>query len=519
VRFNRTDNALAAFDRDRVLWRRLALIAYVCGILAYRDAIMDDTFIHLQYARNLRDAGEIAFNRGEPSLGATSPLWMCALAATGATPLPARLLSLVCGALSVWVFARVAQRVLGPGAWAAAATVAWAGSLWLVRHAPNGMESTAATLALLVCVDLRLQGGRHPGRDALFGAAAAAAALLRPETILFAAIALAADVRTPWGRARLVTWLPVLVLPLLAWAWFAEDRTGHILPVTGSAKSGGFDFAPLTWLRVVWRQLRIVGAAHAVELAGCVAALVVAWRAGGGHSVWRAMRAHALVPYALFALGLAAVYTVFDLQVQPRYLLPALPCVVLAGFAAWKQVRGGAAAAAAVAAASLVVGVVSGARSVYPATRDFARGVRDVLAPMAQDIAGRDLERVVVASPDIGVLGYYSGARILDLGGLVDARVQAIVDDVGYDAMLEQGLFLDLGHADFVVDRSLERERFDGLETRGLHWRALRTGAVRGLGISRPRTYHYTLYALEPPSAYGSRAPSRHPIDHAALQR
>jgi hypothetical protein len=70
--------------------------------------------------------------------------------------------------------------------------------------------------------------------------------------------------------------------------------------------------------------------------------------------------------------------------------------------------------------------------------------------------------------------------------------------------VLAEGLFLDLGRADFVLDRSLERERFRDHVTRGLTWRVLRTGAVRGLGISRPGTYYYTLYALEPPSAYGA---------------
>jgi hypothetical protein len=499
--------------------RRLALLAFVAGVVVYRDAVMDDTFIHLQYARNLRQAGEIAFNAGEPSLGASSALWMLLLAAAGATEVAARLLSVACGALSVIVFASVARRILGQGAWATAATVAWAGSLWLVRHAPNGMESTAATLAVLAAVELRLRGGRDTGRDALFGGALAAAVLLRPEALLLAAIALLDDLRHAWGRARLATWLPVFLLPLLGWAWFAHDRTGHILPPTGAAKSGGLDLAPLAWLRVVWREAKIVGAAHAVEFLGIAMALLSALRSDR-RTLWRDVRTHPLVPYALFALALAAAYALFDLQVQPRYLLPVLPCLVLAGFAAWKRLLGsGPRAAVAIAAASLAVGAGFGARAVYPATRDFARGVREVLEPMARDIAGRDLQVKVVATPDIGVLGYHSGARILDLGGLVDPRVQALVDSVGYDAMLERGLFFALGRPNFLVDRSRERERFAGHETQGLLWRPLRTGAVRGLGISRPETYYYTLYALEPPSAYGSHTPRSGVFRYAADRR
>jgi hypothetical protein len=93
--------------------------------------------------------------------------------------------------------------------------------------------------------------------------------------------------------------------------------------------------------------------------------------------------------------------------------------------------------------------------------------------------------------------------RVLDLGGLVDRRVQALVARSGYDAMLEEGTFLDVAPVDFVLDRSTERERFRDHVTRGLHWRVLRTGVVRGLGISRPENYYYTLYVLEPASALG----------------
>ena len=513
-------NVLADGVDPQAAWvRRLALIAFAIGVLVYRDSIMDDTFIHLQYARNLRATGQLAFNLGEPSQGATSPLWLLILAATNAGEPTARLLSVACGALSVLVFGSVARRVLGRGAWAAAATVAWGGSLWLVRHAPNGMETAAGALSLLTVIDLRLRGGRSLMRDALFGGALAAAILVRPEALLLAAIFAVQDARTAWGRARLMVWLPVLALPVVAWLWFAHARTGHLLPVTGAAKSGGLRLEPFVWLRVLWRELRVLGGAHAAELAGLATAAVLALRLEGRKTL-RAALDHSLAPYGAFVVLLVGVYALEDLQVQPRYLILTLPWVVLAGFAAWRRVLGSAArVAACVAVASLLVGAIFGACTVYPSTRDFARGIRDVLKPMALDIASRDMPHVVVASPDIGVLGYFSKARILDLGGLVDPRVQTMVDAQGYDAMLETGSFLDLGLPDFVVDRSPERERFAGHVTRDLHWRALRTGAVRGLGISRPQTYYYTLYALEPASAFGSRPPLHGTTEELAQRR
>jgi hypothetical protein len=238
------DNALAA-PRAGGWERRLALLAYAAGVVVYRQAIMDDTFIHMVYARNLRAAGELAFNAGEPSLGITSPLWMLILAAVGPSAVAARLLSVACGALAVLVFGDLARRVLQRRAWTVAATVAWAGSLWLVRHAPNGMETTCGVLLVLVAVDLRARGGRTVSRDVLFGLALAGAALVRPEAFLLGVLYLVFDVPSAWGRSRIAAWLPAWILPLVAWIAFAHARTGEWLPATGAAKSAGFALAPL----------------------------------------------------------------------------------------------------------------------------------------------------------------------------------------------------------------------------------------------------------------------------------
>ena len=483
-------------------WLRAAFLAYAVGILIFRDAIMDDTFINLQYARNLRSAGELAFNPGEPSLGATSTLWIFLLAALGDGVQAARWASLACGALAVLVFSRLARRWLH-GGFAAAATITWAGSLWLVRHAPNGMETTAGALFILLAVELRSREGASRTRDVGLGLTLAAAWLVRPEALLFVALAVLFDLRSSTGRARLLVWMPACMAPSFAWILFAHAHVGHVLPATEAAKSGGLQLAPLVWLRQLWREARIVGAAHAVESLGLLLALGLSLRLDGFGALRRLWR-QPQVPYALFSLGLLLAYAVFDVQVQPRYVLLVTPCLVLAGFAAWQEVLGSAPAfAASVCAASLGAGVIVGAHSVYPATRDFADGMRKALVPMALEVARHGGAGTAVATPDIGVMGYLSGAYVLDLGGLVDRRVQRLVARYGYDTMLEQGLFLDVGRVEYVVDRSLERERFRDHVTRGLRWQPVMTCPVRGLGISRPQTYYYTLYTLGPDTAFG----------------
>ena len=498
--------------------RRLALLAFAAGVVLYRDSIMDDTFIHLQYARNLRAAGEIAFNHGEPSLGATSPLWMLLLAATGAGITLARLLSVAAGAGAVLAFGALAARTLPQPAWALAATVSWAGSLWLVRHAPNGMETALAVCLLLVALALRAHPARADRTRTIgFGAALAGAILVRPEVALLAALVAVDDLRTADGRRRLAFWIPACALPCIAWGIFAHHSTGQILPDTLRAKSGGWNIDPGTWFRVLRREGGALAWGHAVELAGMAAAVFAGSRSSDRTVGWGARLQGALsraansplAPYAAFSVLLVVLYAAIDLQVQPRYLLLVTPCVTLIGFRAWRSVTGsGARAAAGLCIASLAVGIFWGVLRVLPPTRDFAAGVRLVLEPMAAEVAKRGGARVTLATPDIGVLGYYSGARVLDLGGLVQPALRQRTIQEGYDRMLETGSFLDFGRVDFVVDRSPKAERFAGRVTRDLAWRPLTTGAVHGLGISRPETYYYTLYLLEPATAWGSSTDS-----------
>jgi hypothetical protein len=476
-------------------WLRVALLVYMLGVLLYRDALMDDTFIHLQYARNLRENGEIAFNAGEPSFGMTSPLWVMMLAAAGHTDTVARLASVAFGARSVWVFALLAWRVLGGGAFAAAASVAWAGNVWLVRHAPNGMESTCALFLVLLAVELRARRGRSAAREVAEGLVLAAAFLARPECALLVAVHVIADLRSAARRGRLRHWLPAFAVASGAWLAFAYSRTGSLWADTAAVKAAGPALARS--LAVVWRQVRIVGAAHAVEIVGCVAALFLSLRLEG----WKALGAggrHPLVtPLGFTALWLL-LYAVADVQVQPRYLLPVLPFVTLAGFAAWKRTAGGGwrLAVALTGACLALSALVSGLR-VLPMTRDFSRALRPALLDLVKEVESRSAPPVYVATPDIGVVGYYGQVRVVDLGGLTNRGIQELRRRVGYDEMLQSGAFLELGPVDYVIDRSLEPRRFDGHLSLNVRWRALRTTTLPNLGLGRAGPYYYTLYAVE----------------------
>jgi hypothetical protein len=475
---------------------RLALLLFAIGALFYREAVMDDTFIHLQYARNLAERGELAFNPGEPSLGMTSPVWILLLALFGGHLMAAKLLSVAAGAVSVWVFWRLAQRLFGGGAYSVAATAAWGGSLWLVRHAPNGMEGTLSVCLVLLMLELRSRGGRSTLRDVWFGVLMGAAALTRPELLILALVYFVVDVRHAWGRSRLVCWLPTMLLLGGLWIGFSLWKTGLWLPATGSAKSAGFDWSPASWWRVLWREARIVGAGHAVDLVGLVGGSVLALR----FAAVRSWRTHWLVPYTVFSALLPLAFVLSDLQVQPRYLLPIFPWFVLLGFLAWRTVAGNRqAVAVVVCVASLVWSAAVSVWRVQPSTIAFSRGLVAALQPLIDTIEERGGARMV-ACPDIGFIGYRGRYRVADLGGLIDPRFQEWTKEFGYERMLTEGIFLEVGPVDYLIDRSTSPQRFADLVTRGRRWTPRYTTMLDNLGLSRPGPFYYTLYSLDPVS-------------------
>ncbi|HKW50623.1 MAG TPA: hypothetical protein VJQ53_02725, partial [Candidatus Eisenbacteria bacterium] len=62
----------------------VAIVLLGLGHLApFLGYLTDDTFIHLQFAKNLIGGHGFAFNAGEPTYGSTSPLWVLLLAGVG----------------------------------------------------------------------------------------------------------------------------------------------------------------------------------------------------------------------------------------------------------------------------------------------------------------------------------------------------------------------------------------------------------------------------------------------------
>ena len=465
--------ALVALATAVALWR--ALIA--------ERQVVDDLFIYLRYARNLADAGEIAFSRGEHVEGASSVAWTLVLGAAHALGLrgvgASKLLSLAAMVATPWVAALAVRRAMR-GVHETSAAIETKRTTLAVSRAllpalpamalaldadfaiwgASGMDTAAWTLACVACVALAASGRAR--------AASLAIGLLpwvRPEgplLVVLGALALVAtDARARASRRYALTLVaiaaaPLAVLTLARLAYFHD-----VLPNTFYAKMrsvDGRDYTGLGYLASELTRRPLLFLFAAFGAFGAASA-----RLGAA----RGAPAPAPAPAPAVALALLVGVVVFALIAQGdwmpnrRLLVPALPLaaivVALAIDAAATTARRASWLAAAAAVALFVEGAATTSHALDQRWRTTewldrrverwwpsARVLRDpypldwmpthLLHQVAPYVAPGD----TLAHVDVGELPYVMGdVRIVDGFGLVDREAGRVTFFAGDAARLD----------------------------------------------------------------------------------
>lgn len=510
-------NAVPAAGRSiRLAGGDYALLAILAAlfsvlILPLGDSITDDTYIHMQYARNLAEDGELAFNRGDPTYGATSPLWVGILSivysAGGDLIRWSGILSRLFGFGCV-LLVYIHILALGGGRTSAAAGgLMMACEAWLLRWSSVGMETSLAVFMVIAVLLSFLRAPESAARSLLFGLLLFMAFLARPEALLLAPLALVSALagRGENGRFKVrFAWL-ALFIPLLA-AWFIVIRshTGTFFPLTAGAKQGQISLSA-GLLRRAAVPVKILGATVAVPAAGLV--LLIArglWKDRDLLRIEPGDRRPGVVLTLLWIAALPAVYLLLDFQILSRYMLPVSPAVIALGTVGIERlsrsragaVRGGRGIVLSAACLSIIVNLLFYTKVVVGPTRDFSLGLKTVIVEMGKYLESHSGEDAVIAAPDIGAVGYYSKRRILDLGGLVTPEINRMRADIDVERIIAEGLYLDLG-ADYLLDRSEVPFRFEGKVIRGCLFSPVMSGRVANLGIRKPEPVTYVLYRLE----------------------
>jgi tetratricopeptide (TPR) repeat protein len=407
---------------------------------------LDDPWIHLQFARNLHDTGTYSFNRNEAvTAGSTSPLYTVMLAAGFSLTSDEMILSYSLGlfffAVAAFFFFRLCLRLF-PGSPALALTglVLFLLEPRMQWAALSGMETTLFIAGMLACFYYFASG-----RWNLLALSCGMLLWVRPEALLLlltlAIGALMANlrdsasgenvaanlfIRSLWRRTRMP--LGILAVCVVPYLLMNLIFSGTLLPNSVAAKLGyyypeqGAFFSDLG---------EFLGGHHflvvaPLALAGCVVAVretmnrqdtsrlvLLVWCAG-----------------MILTFGLKLPY----LYQQGRYLMPVIPPVLIlaltGGSAAidllrrrWEQTGRNRGAALALSGALALMVVVQFIFRDSALAREYAGAcghVRDLQVVTARWIRENTPADAVVATHDIGAIGYYSGRRIVDIAGLVD---------------------------------------------------------------------------------------------------
>jgi hypothetical protein len=505
-----------------------ALVLFILLSLPLKNALVDDTYIHLQYARNLAERGELAFNPGDPVYGSTSPLFVALLAVfhgVGGDILRwCRIVSLIFAVLSIAIIYRFVRTHEGTTTGAAAAAFILAADAWLLRWSAVGMETSLATLTVAAVLVNSFSFTGTARRSLFFGLLLFLAFLARPEAILLAPLSLVAIVSVKnRNRAACYLWL-LLFLPLLIlWLFVIHAHTGSYLPLTAGAKQGGAAFSSAVFARAS-TVLKIAGVTHLLPWIAILCGLTIGLlrnRSFIGSFLPLRIREQAentqgnathcihdyrrgIVLLLLWTVTLPLAYTLLDFDILSRYLVPLAPAVVILSIFCVKNlclrfVRSPLIRGTILTVFCLLVvaqNVTFYSQVVVPSTRDFSRGLQRIMGSFGTWLRENTGDNTVVATPDIGAIGYISQRPILDLGGLITPEINRMRRYMEVHRIIDEGLYLDF-HPDFVIDRSEYPDRFAGKALRGYRFEPVMKGRMPNLGISRRRPVTYVLYRLD----------------------
>lgn len=424
---------------------------------------LDDAWIHQTYARSLARNGRFEYIPGVTSAGSTAPLWTILLAVGYVIRVPYHLWTYLLGAVSLlWLAwgSMSAWRLL----WPELAARDWLAGLgialtWpLLWAATSGMETLffaalgmqVAVLYLKILCDAQFTIKSL----ALLGFLSGLLILIRPDGAVLLAL-IGVGLLLP--QAKLVgRWKSAAIFGLVALAtmipYFLLNywMSGTIWPNTLYAKQTEYaivlqQFIGLRLVRLLYYSLggspdswQGMSAAHLLLLPGVIFAT---WKAIRLDWENRRLAGTLLLFWALGHVVLYAWRLPVTFQ-HGRYLMAAMPVWVLYGLAGWvlllfnrqsnskvvwftKRI---------VAATLVLIGLFFLLQGAVAYALDVAI-VEGEMVAVAQWLAENTPEDALIASHDIGAIGYFAERPLLDLAGLISPEIIPLLAD---EAALEQ---------------------------------------------------------------------------------
>jgi hypothetical protein len=427
--------------RNLILALLLIALALIARLLPGTRTI-DDAFITFRYAQNLLSGQGLVFNPGEQVLGTTTPLYAALMAALalpfGGVSAPFPTIALVVNALADAATCLLLWQIgkkLGSERVGIITAVIWAVAPYSVTFAIGGLETSLVVFLLTLVVWAFLAD-----RPVLTALAASLSLLTRPDALLLVApLALHRLVlafrarRQPIRRGEVLAFL----LPLLAWGIFALVYFGSPLPHSIAAKLAVYRLQPWDSLIRLLQHYATPfmeaewGGAVLIGLGLVLYPLLFIIGARRGYKTESRILAWAIYPWLYFLAFSLPNPLLFRWYLTPP--LPALFLFILLGLETillwvfrvgntvapdWKRI---------VITLVMLLPLVStlNAWELHPdhgpdrpAPKMAFIKLELLYGEVADLLKGQIPADETLAAGDVGVLGYRTGARILDTVGL-----------------------------------------------------------------------------------------------------
>ena len=473
----------------------VVVLVFFVTVNLHFDYTPDDTYIYLQYAKNIARGEGFSFNAGEPSYGITGPLWVLLIAGgtkLGLDPyIVAKTLDVLFASLAIIAFYALAFAVIRDRVFALLAAWMFSFDAWFLRWSASGMETSLAVLLAIIAVWYA-----YTKEYVVASFVAVILTLVRPEgALLFVVILLDALLN---ARDRTVRWRAlagsVLMYGMILSMWlvFAYAYFGSVVPNTLQAKSTSLASLPVLWF-TTFSSLKILGATQVVPLLLLILGIAVTVR----HYGWRIIKEEGV--FVLWIVALPVLYILLSVQVISRYLVLLIPFVVIYGVWGIKRLELTAVISPqrsllmllVVAGISLVQNQYVYRSRVVPHMNNFTMGMSECLKPIAYWLRSNTPQDATILTPDIGMLGYVTERTVYETAGLVTPAIKKAFRGASYDEGMAQRRYEHVLRPDYIVDRSPTPERLTSDTIR-----PVMTRPFPGLGLTKSDLVYYTLYKV-----------------------
>jgi hypothetical protein len=393
--------------------------------LSFLGVPLDDVYIHTRFADNLLHGYSYSFNPSQTLTADTSPLWVALIALFGI--LTSRLELVAIG------FSMLAYLAIGPGVYRAArdifatdesharlAGIVVVVSSRLAWSGMSGMEAALATLLMLLVVEEHVRSRTRQclrPREAFW---LGLGMLVRPE-FMFVAVVLIAD----WVYAAIRKRADVSSLSMTGALFLTIASPAFLLPlitrnslISHSSVVQGAGFSLIPNVRYLWFAIKILASNNVI-----IFALVVA-------GVWLLRRETKYYPLFMIAIGLPLVQAFVAPQFRQsgRYFFPVIPLLIILGIAAWERTGQIGRIGRMVTVLVVLAGFVETARWAM-IEAESVRNINDQHLAVVSWLRANMRPSDTLAVDDVGAIGYFLNAPVIDLTGLMTPSIWPLRHD------------------------------------------------------------------------------------------